>query len=458
MSIFEDRQIFIMHSIDNHTLHELQILPGSSRMPCILNFFDHTKTPGGRDFLKQLISKPKENLRDLLSFQNLLKTINSNVGLWEAKIHKSYVAATEDYQSMNVALTMSQDVFQHWFDTMVYAWKNPAEFYRIQSGLMATLRFFKAMEEMMLNLDNIKIPDEVTNDVDYVKKFLSDSLVKSFMKSKENSITIRSVFRLDYYFRVKRKNDLERLIHVFHKFDAYISIVTTAKIRCLTFPEFHRHKNGFETRNLWHPLVSNAVPNSFSSGDQRPVCILTGANTSGKTTFLKTSGLAVYLAHLGWPVPASKLCLPFYDRIFTSIHLSDDLSAGYSHFYNEMMRIKGIAEALFNGEKCFVIIDELFRGTNQEDAKHCSETVLTGFLGNPDSFFFVSTHLHELIDIYKDSDRVTFSCLKTKILEHDFENTFQIESGIAIEKVGALIMEKTGVAKLLKCKKSPSPE
>jgi len=147
-----------------------------------------------------------------------------------------------------------------------------------------------------------------------------------------------------------------------------------------------------------------------------------------------------------------------YDRIFTSIHLSDDLSAGYSHFYNEMMRIKGIAEALFNGEKCFVIIDELFRGTNQEDAKYCSEMVLNGFLDNRDSFFFVSTHLHELINIYKNSDRVMFSCFKTKILEHDFENTFQIESGIAIEKVGALIMEKTGVSALLKHKKSPSPE
>lgn len=458
MSIFEDRQIFIMHLVDVHTLHELQILPGSSRMPCILNFFDHTKTPGGRDFLKQLISKPKENLQDLLSFQYLLKTISSNVGLWEAKIHKSYVAATEDYQSMNVAHTMSQDVFQHWFDTMVYSWKNPAEFYRIQSGLIVTLRFLRAMQEVMLNLTGTEIPSEVTSDVDFVKKFLSHSTVKSFLKSKENSISIRSVFSLDYYFRVKRKNDFERLIQVFHKFDAYISIVTAGKIHNLTFPEFDCYKARFEARDLWHPLISNAVANSFQSSDQRPVCILTGANTSGKTTFLKTSGLAIYLAHLGWPVPASKLCLPFYDRLFTSIHLSDDLSAGYSHFYNEMMRIKGIAEALFNGEKCFVIIDELFRGTNQEDAKLCSETVLTGFLDNPGSFFFVSTHLHELIDIYKNSDRVMFSCFKTKILEHDFENTFQIESGVAIEKVGALIMEKTGVAALLKHKKSPSPE
>jgi DNA mismatch repair protein MutS len=454
MSIFEDRQILIMHLTDHHTLHELQILPGNTRMPCILNFFDRTKTPGGRDFLKQLISKPKENLQDLLSFQDLLKTITVNVGLWEAKIHKSYLAAAVEYQSMNVAHTMSQDVFQHWFDTMIYSWKNPAEFYRIQSGLIATLRFLRAMQEVMLSLADTDIPSEVASDIDFAKNFFSHSTVKSFLKSNEKSISIASVFRLDYYFRVKRKDDLEQLIHVFHKFDAYISIVKTAKSHNLIFPEFDLHHVGFEAQGLWHPLIPNAVPNSFLSGDQRPVCILTGANTSGKTTFLKTCGVALHLSHLGWPVPASRLCLPFYDRLFTSIHLSDDLSAGYSHFYNEMMRIKGIAEALSKGEKCFVIIDELFRGTNQEDAKHCSQTVLNGFLKNPDSFFFVSTHLHELIDIYRDSDRVMFCCFKTKILEHDFENTFRIESGIAIERVGTLIMEKTGVTELLEQKKS----
>ncbi len=146
------------------------------------------------------------------------------------------------------------------------------------------------------------------------------------------------------------------------------------------------------------------------------------------------------------------------DRLFTSIHLSDDLDQGFSHFYNEMMRIKQISEALSAGEKCFVIVDELFRGTNQEDALHCSKTVLDGFANFNGSCFLVSTHLHELITHYTDHPRLSFRCFRTRITGNQFENTFKIEEGAAFEKVGRLIMEQTGVTALLHNAKRPSSE
>lgn len=76
---------------------------------------------------------------------------------------------------------------------------------------------------------------------------------------------------------------------------------------------------------------------------------------SGKTTFLKACGLAVYLAHIGLPVPAGSMQLNHFDCLLTSIHLSDNLALGYSHFYTELIRIKEVAETISGGQRVFFI-------------------------------------------------------------------------------------------------------
>jgi DNA mismatch repair protein MutS len=105
-----------------------------------------------------------------------------------------------------------------------------------------------------------------------------------------------------------------------------------------------------------------------------------------------------------------------------------------------------------------VIIDELFRGTNQEDAFHCSKTIIDGFAAHRNSVFLISTHLYELLENYSTSVSIAFRCFRTKITDDDFENTFLIENGIASEKVGQLILHKAGIPELLQKqinKKSP---
>ncbi|WP_254412742.1 MutS-related protein [Dyadobacter diqingensis] len=438
-----------MQAVDTQTLYELQILSRSAKEGSMLHFFDQTKTQGGQDALKRMISRPKASLEEIISSQQLLKFVSTHVDLWQLPVSRAYIAAVENYYASNISYTMSQDVFKHWVDTLLYSWRNPGEFYLVRSGLTALLLLIRGMRELINRFEDIVIPDELTDDFAFLRKFLFSGSMESFLKTKDERISLTSVFYRDYYFRVSHKNAFRRLLDVCYTFDAYRSIALTKQLRHLSFPEFTERHSVFEASKIWHPLISNAVPNNFTSDEKTALCLLTGANTSGKTTFLKTCGLTVYLAHLGWPVPACILRLSFSDKLFTSIHLSDNLELGYSHFYNEIMRIKSIAEALHAGDKCFVIIDELFRGTNQEDAFHCSKTVLDGFRNYPGSSFLVSTHLYELMEKYRDSDSVSFRCFKTKITGHDFENTFQIEEGIASERIGQLILKKVGIPELL---------
>jgi DNA mismatch repair protein MutS len=438
-----------MHPVDQHTLLELQIIAENNRSVSILNFFDQTKTPGGRDYLKAMLSKPKSTLSELLSLQKLLKTIQMKPDIWQISIPRAYIMAVESYYELSVAHSMSNDVFRHWFDTFIYFLRSPAEYYRIQSGLFATFRFLKAIQNTLVALQDEDIPEEITNEVTSMRKFILFGTIKSFLNQNEDRLSNRAVFRMDYYFRISHKKELRQLLDIFYRFDAYSAIIKTATQYSLTFPRFDKNINEFNAAAIWHPLIPNAVPNSFVLSNERAVCILTGANTSGKTTFLKACGIAIYLAHLGCPVPAREMSLPFFNRLYTSIHLSDDLAAGYSHFYNEMMRIKSIAESLHAGDKCFIIIDELFRGTNHDDALHCSKTVVDGFSRSNDSLFLVSTHLMELVNHYQASAQIAFHCFRTRISGSQFENSFQIEPGVSSEKVGRLIMDQTGITALL---------
>jgi DNA mismatch repair protein MutS len=214
-----------MHPVDQHTLLELQIIAENNRSVSILNFFDQTKTPGGRDYLKAMLSKPKSTLSELLSLQKLLKTIQKKPGIWQIFIPRAYIMAVESYYELSVAHSMSNDVFRHWFDTFIYFLRSPAEYYRIQSGLFATFRFLKAIQNTLTALQDENIPDEIANEVTFMRKFILFGTIKSFLNQNEDRLSNRAVFRMDYYFRISHKKELRQLLDIFYRFDAYSAII-----------------------------------------------------------------------------------------------------------------------------------------------------------------------------------------------------------------------------------------
>jgi DNA mismatch repair protein MutS len=429
-----------------HTLYELQIIAEKSQEETVLHFYDRTKSYGGKDLLKKMIREPKKTVADIWAEQALLKSVMAHYSYWEVNVSHAYIAATEHYYESNIAHTMSQDLIQHWFQTMMFSYRNATEFYLIQSGVTATIKVFRALKKTVLHLSYINVPGSFKEDFKFIEGFLSSFMLRPYMQELDRDITKRSVFYLDYFLRKQCKEEFRRTLDILYKLDVIMSIVIAARENELSFPEFVSDAGILEVSDLWHPLLKNPIRNGrgFSG-----ICILTGANTSGKTTFLKALGISVYLAHLGWPVPAGAMRLSFSDRLYTSIHLSDDLTLGYSHFYNEIIKIRSIAESLSKGEKCLVLIDELFRGTNQEDALHCSRTVVNGFLNYPESVFIISTHLMELLKSYEGNHLLKFRCFRTIVTAGGFENTFKLEEGIATEKVGKLIMESVGIPALL---------
>lgn len=147
-------------------------------------------------------------------------------------------------------------------------------------------------------------------------------------------------------------------------------------------------------KGLTHPLIEEekAVGNSFSL--QSSTCIITGSNMSGKTTFLRSMGVALSLTYAGGVVPADSFtasCMHY----LTSMRVEDRVDLGISTFYAEILRIKEMVQYSKAHRPMLVLIDEIFKGTNSADRiLGAQETIKR--LSEPWANVIVSTHDFEL--------------------------------------------------------------
>ena len=223
---------------------------------------------------------------------------------------------------------------------------------------------------------------------------------------------------------------------------------------------FHRAEvledgsNTLEINGLRHPLLEKGVPNDISLGGQRGnVLFLTWANMAGKSTLMKALGIAVYLAHTGFPVPAESMKISLRDGICTAINLPDDISRGYSHFYSEVRRLKRVAMLVGSGRRMLVIFDELFRGTNVKDAYDGTLEVVKRFARIPGSIFLVSTHIVEVAEaLGKSSDNISYRYLPTVMHGSVPEYTYRLEEGVTSDRHGRLIIRNEGLLDILESK------
>lgn len=164
-------------------------------------------------------------------------------------------------------------------------------------------------------------------------------------------------------------------------------------------PEFTL-EHSFEIEEGYHPLISNPVANSFTV--KRGV-LITGSNASGKSTFLRMTGINALLAQTIMTCTAKKYIAPEFS-IYSSMALQDNLSGGESYYMVEIKSLKRILDAIVTKTKrpvlCFV--DEVLRGTNTVERIAASTQILSS-LASKQVFCFAATHDIELTSLLEDS-------------------------------------------------------
>ena len=118
-------------------------------------------------------------------------------------------------------------------------------------------------------------------------------------------------------------------------------------------------------------------------------------------------------------------------------------------FYNEVQRIKSTITKINDGRRWLILIDELFKGTNVEDAMKCSSIVIEGLIKIPESIFILSTHLYEIGESLKKHTNISFNYFETQMINEEFSFSYQLKNGISNDRLGYLILKKEGVVEML---------
>ena len=154
-------------------------------------------------------------------------------------------------------------------------------------------------------------------------------------------------------------------------------------------------------KNVYNPYydqllrAKNSIMQTLNLSLKAGVTVLTGANMGGKSIAMKTVALNVFLANCGMYVYAEKANVPIIEFLYM---ISDDLQSvenGLSTFGAEMIQLKTILGAS-NKKDGLIILDELARGTNPEEAKIIVNSVIK-FFQHKNSYTFISTHFDEII-------------------------------------------------------------
>ena len=154
--------------------------------------------------------------------------------------------------------------------------------------------------------------------------------------------------------------------------------------------------------NAHESYISNDV---FLDADKQQIIMITGPNMSGKSAILRQTAIIVLMAQMGSFVPAKSVRMGWFDKIFTRVGASDNISMGESTFMVEMNETASILNNI--SSRSLILLDEIGRGTSTYDGISIAWAIsefLHDNASKPKTLF--ATHYHELNEMTSSFKRI----------------------------------------------------
>ncbi len=433
--------------IDKTTLKDLNIFNNEDDFS-IFSKINFTKTSNGQEKLKINLATPLKNIDAINGIQETLKSITCCFNQWPDEISNGTIIVIERFYEATVN-TIPAVVSN--YNARIYKLINSYDFSLIKysvthcfdliKGLMKTIELLLD-EHTSLPLKNILLDIESIINKDEFQIIRQHNNIKH--------LTNKEILQLGSFLRYKFKPLMSQLLQMHATVDAWYGMAKSVVENNLIFPEFIESSEPYiKATGLYHILLSDPVPYDLLLNKETNFQFLTGANMAGKSTYIKSVGSAVFLAHTGMGVPVTSMELSVFDGMLSNINVMDDITKGESYFFNEVQRIKATINKISDGRKWLILIDELFKGTNVEDAMKCSSIVIEGLLKIKNSIFILSTHLYEISEALKVHPNIRFNYFETTVINDQFSFSYQLKNGVSSDRLGYLILKKEGVIKML---------
>ena len=397
--------------------------------------FLHTETKEGKRMMRNWITQP---LSDLSAIQARQEAI-----VWEGlpalPMDESELDFIEYYLEYRDQLSV-KGAFISFFNKIDRFFKYDSTRYIIIRGVGLCIRLLQQLDKLHKELPD-NLPSLIQAWADQIRDAFYIKELKEALNMEEEELSDFIIDQYDYLFRQEHYNTLHNLLTGIYLLDVCRTARFIAQERgyCCT-PILH-NSGECNIQGFRHPFVKNAQKNDWNL-TKGNIAIFTGSNMAGKSTTLKALVSTIWLAQCGLPVPADAMTAPIYDAIYTSINLPDSLRDGRSHFMAEVLRIKEVLMQARSGERCLIVLDEMFRGTNAQDAYEASVAVNQLLLEYPNCHFLISTHILEYAKYFEHHPACQFYYMESEIKDDRFICSYRLKEGISESKVGYWIVRK----------------
>ena len=446
-------------TVDKQTLDDLNML-GKYKNNSIFNVFNHTCTRGGGQVLEYMFQNP----------------------LTEADAINKRSSIFRYFQEQNMEFPIGNELFDivdHYLSNLGHA--NPVvaamntcrrkllnyigsdkEYEMIYNGIIASIEFLNLLNDFNQKLAKSGSSSPYWSTIEELDGILHDKKMAWALNERGvTALSLMKVIKYDHLLRYTCREKIKRMMQIVYEHDVYITVSRISKERKFVYAKANpmiEDKNEISITKVFHPQLVGAVANSVFINHEKNVIFLTGANMAGKSTFMKSFSIAIYLAHMGFPVAAEKMEFSVQDGMYTSINVADNLNMGYSHFYAEVLRVKHVAEEVSRNKNLVIIFDELFKGTNVKDAYDATVAVTEAFADNRNCSFIISTHIIEAGQTLREhSDNLKFVYFPTIMKGSIPTYTYTLEEGITNDRHGMMIINNEHIVDIIKGREVVQP-
>lgn len=432
---------------DKTTLSDLSVFNHEEEYS-VFHKINLTRTVGGREKLKQHFGHSLNSIRAIKNVQQTIKLFMKNEADWPLQISNGSILMIHKYFETGIDQPPARPTPT---STKYYMLFHKSDYSLIKFSVGHSFDFIKGIHKIIDTYLTEDTPENLKNLLEKAKILSNKRAFAPILeKEKKEDLSSTEILTLGHYLRNHYKQQFFELIDVYFHLDAFYGMAMAVKKYRLVFPEFQESAEPvLKAERIYHILLKEPVAYDIELNKKNNFIFLTGANMAGKSTFIKAVGNAVFLAHIGMGVPAKSMHLSLFDGLLSNINVVDNIVKGESYFYNEVQRIRNTILKINDGRKWLILIDELFKGTNVQDAMKCSTVVIEGLLKIRSSLFILSTHLYEIGDHLKQYPNIDFKYFETDVTNEKLTFSYRLLDGISNDRLGYLILKREKVIELL---------
>jgi DNA mismatch repair protein MutS len=433
--------------IDKITYSDISVFSQDEEFS-IFHHLNFTRTSVGKDWLKYFFKEPHSDIHQILGTQKVIRAFQRNINRIPEDISNGTILVMNKYFDYDLDPPPANPGP---VDSIMYKTFHQGDYSIVKFSLRHFADFFRGIRNIVHLMEGEDLPLSSKIYIDRLQQLLRDSPLQRLADAPKDQVwTLSQNLFYGYKIYYTHRSAIQEMMEIFGRLDAWYSMAVAVNTYHLSFPEFVEQEAAMvEAKGLYHILIPKPVAYDLQMNPQHNFLFLTGANMAGKSTLIKSVGSAVFLAHIGMGVPAAHMKLTLFNGLLTNINVVDNIAKGESFFFNEVQRIKNTIEKINTGKKWLVLIDELFKGTNVQDAMKCSLAVIKGLIKIKNSLFILSTHLYEIGEELKNYPNITFRYFETRVMDEQLEFSYQLREGISNDRIGYVILKREKVVDML---------